>query len=109
MAERDPRPADLELTPRPDGPHGWIQWKGTNVCMDVHCVCGAHAHVDTDFCYFLRCDHCSRVYRVECNLPLHELSPEAAAYLERSASLIREARDEDEYGRPYGHPDYEKE
>lgn len=23
-----------------DQPHGWIQWKGTNVCLDYHCVCG---------------------------------------------------------------------
>ena len=23
-----------------DKPHGWIQWKGTGVCMDVHCKCG---------------------------------------------------------------------
>jgi len=24
-------------------PHGWVQWKGTDVCMDVHCACG---HID---------------------------------------------------------------
>lgn len=42
---------------RPPGPHGWIQWKGTSVCMDVHCACGAHGHVDADFAYTLKCKH----------------------------------------------------
>jgi hypothetical protein len=30
-------------------PHGWIQWKGTNVCMDVYCACGHHSHIDAKF------------------------------------------------------------
>jgi hypothetical protein len=45
-------------------PHGWIQWKGTNVCMDVHCRCGAHMHIDDDFVYFIECPHCGAVYAV---------------------------------------------
>lgn len=23
-----------------DKPHGWIQWKGTDVCVDIYCKCG---------------------------------------------------------------------
>ena len=46
-------------------PRGWIQWKGTSVCMDVHCECGELSHVDGDFCYNVRCAHCGRVY--ECS------------------------------------------
>jgi len=33
------------------GPHAWIQWKGTDVCMDVRCSCGNHGHVDADFAF----------------------------------------------------------
>lgn len=39
-------------------PHAFIQWKGTNVCMDFHCECGAHCHFDGDFAYVVQCPHC---------------------------------------------------
>lgn len=41
---------------RLERPFGWIQWKGTNVCIDLHCECGAHGHVDAEFLYFVRCE-----------------------------------------------------
>lgn len=47
-----------------EGPHGWIQWKGTDVCIDVHCECGAHLHFDEAFLYFIRCGNCRRTYGV---------------------------------------------
>lgn len=43
-------------------PHGWIQWKGTNVCMDVHCACGELTHFDGDFLYHVKCGACGKVY-----------------------------------------------
>ena len=46
-------------------PHGWIQWKGTDVCMDVYCKCGKHSHIDADFAYNVKCPSCGTVY--ECN------------------------------------------
>ena len=45
-----------------DEPCGWIQWKGTDVCMDVHCKCGEHTHVDARFVYHIKCPHCGTVY-----------------------------------------------
>jgi hypothetical protein len=47
-----------------DGPRGWIQWKGTQVCMDVHCVCGEHTHIDAEFAYYVRCGSCRQIYRM---------------------------------------------
>lgn len=44
--------------------HGWIQWKGTDVCMDVHCACGELTHVDGEFCYTIRCGACGQLYDV---------------------------------------------
>ncbi len=29
--------------------HGWLQWKGTDACMDIHCKCGTLSHIDADF------------------------------------------------------------
>jgi len=42
--------------------HAWIQWKGTDVCMDVYCECGEHFHIDADFAYYVKCPVCKQVY-----------------------------------------------
>jgi hypothetical protein len=44
------------------GPHTYIQWKGTDVCMDVHCSCGKRSHVDAEFAYHIRCPHCRQLW-----------------------------------------------
>lgn len=53
-------------------PHGWIQFKGTNLCMDVHCKCGAHTHIDGDFLYFIKCSECGVVYELNGHIELIE-------------------------------------
>lgn len=40
----------------------WIQWEGTDVCMDLHCKCGETPHVDADFMYHVKCPSCGTVY-----------------------------------------------
>ncbi len=45
-------------------PHGSIQWKGSEIVMDVHCDCGTVSHIDGDFVYFLRCPSCGTVYEL---------------------------------------------
>ncbi len=67
-----------------DGAHGWIQWKGTDVCMDIHCTCGAHHHHDGDFFYHFECPDCKRVFAVGQNVKLIELNPEQAAHAKAS-------------------------
>lgn len=46
------------------GPHGWIQWKGTNVCIDLSCDCGTSGHFDGDFFYGYQCRGCGQRYAV---------------------------------------------
>lgn len=57
-------------------PHGWIQWKGTDVCMDVHCKCGQIVHVDGDFAYNVRCPYCKTIYMCNPHIELIELTEE---------------------------------
>ncbi len=59
-------------------PHGWIQWKGTDVCMDVHCQCGVSTHVDAEFAYFIQCGKCGAKYAVGQNVKLTPLTAEEA-------------------------------
>lgn len=56
-----------------DKPHGWIQWKGTDVCMDVQCACGYHSHIDEEFVYHVQCPKCKRVYFCNGHIELIEL------------------------------------
>lgn len=56
-----------------DYPHGWIQWKGTDVCMDVYCRCGYHGHIDEEFAYFYKCPKCGVVYEIDGHVELLEI------------------------------------
>ena len=57
-------------------PHGWIQWKGTNVCMDVYCECGEQCHVDASFAHHVKCPHCGAVYFCNGHIELIKLEKE---------------------------------
>lgn len=46
---------DIESPTFQGKPHLWIQWKGTDVCCDIHCSCGYFGHYDGAFFYFFRC------------------------------------------------------
>lgn len=59
-----------------DHPHGWIQWKGTDVCMDLRCKCGETTHVDADFMYHVKCPLCGTVYFCNGHIELIELEVE---------------------------------
>lgn len=53
-------------------PRGWIQWKGTEVCVDIHCSCGRLGHVDGMFAYSVRCP-CGKLWGMDPNITLVEL------------------------------------
>lgn len=38
--------------------HVFIQWKGTDVCMDFRCECGEDVHIDGMFVYAIECSKC---------------------------------------------------
>ena len=68
-------------------PHGWIQWKGTEVCIDLHCSCGAFLHYDGDFLYFWRCPQCSRVWEMGTHVSMYEVPLEKRAELMENCSV----------------------
>lgn len=79
----------------PDGPHGWIQWKGSTVCMDLMCECGASGHVDADFAYFYRCAVCGRVSMISGYVNLVLLTDEEQSEIIASSSMISIAQDDE--------------
>lgn len=52
----------------PKNPNAFVQWKGTNVCMDFYCECGAQGHFDGYFAYTVKCQHCGTVWQMPHNL-----------------------------------------
>ena len=73
-----PEYEEFERLTRVEGPHGWIQWKGTEVCMDIHCSCGVHSHIDDSFAYFVRCPGCKQVWQVGAHVKLVPATAEEA-------------------------------
>lgn len=51
-------------------PHAWIQWKGTDACMDVYCRCGEHFHIDAEFAYRVKCPACKKVWVMALSIDL---------------------------------------
>jgi phage FluMu protein Com len=64
---------DLTIRDEPESPRGWIQWKGTDVCMDIHCSCGKMSHVDAEFAYNIKCPHCGKIFMCNPNIELIEV------------------------------------
>jgi len=62
-------------------PHGWIQWKGTNVCMDVYCKCGYHSHIDADFAYNVKCPNCGTIYMCNGHIEIIEIKQEPNTFV----------------------------
>lgn len=53
--------------------YGWLQWKGTDVCMDIHCTCGALGHLHGLFAYTIKCGHCGKRYELSGHIEFQEL------------------------------------
>lgn len=64
----------VEFEVKRERPYAWIQWKGTEVCCDIHCACGAHHHFDGDFMYYVKCPDCGQVYEMDGHIQMHPLA-----------------------------------
>lgn len=78
---------DQDFQPAKGESSGWIQWKGTDVCMDITCACGASYHHDGDFFYYVRCPGCQRAFAVGQTVKLIPLTPEQEARVERESTI----------------------
>lgn len=53
-------------------PNAYIQWKGTDVCLDFECECGWSGHFDGEFAYVLVCGGCEREWEMPATVPLRK-------------------------------------
>ena len=55
----------FDLTRNRDGETSvFIQWKGTDVCLDFTCECGTEGHFDGYFAYVLECSGCGKLWEM---------------------------------------------
>ena len=64
-----------KLFHKPEGSSGWMQWKGTDVCMDLCCSCGTRSHIDGMFGYNVQCPSCGQCYAASPNVELIKVEP----------------------------------
>lgn len=74
-------------------PSGWIQWKGTTVCADIHCDCGASYHIDAEFAYYVRCPACKSIFAINGHIQL--LKIEGIELAEFGSTHVIEPDDDD--------------
>lgn len=83
---------ERQTRPEPGTSFGWVQWKGTNVCMDVHCEkCGALSHIDAEFAYYIRCPGCGQIWSVSGFVEFIPLEGVEIERLVESSGLIVDA------------------
>lgn len=54
----------------------FIQWKGTDVCVDFICECGEHGHFDGGFMYYLQCPTCESIYTMGTQVVVKKVGPD---------------------------------
>src|ERR1051325_4443271 len=76
-------------------PWSFVQWKGTELCMDFTCVCGRSGHIDDSFCYFLRCPSCERVYELAPVVSVREVPTYGGIEWESTVKELNDPRSEE--------------
>lgn len=62
----------------PSRPYGNIQWKSTDVSLDINCECGYVSHLDAQCTYYVACPRCARVYMTNGHIELIPLTKDEA-------------------------------
>ncbi len=75
-------------------PNGWIQFKGTDICVDLHCECGELSHIDGDFVYYYECPKCKAVWELDGHIKLYRVPTEHEEEIRKTEVIKRPPLDE---------------
>ena len=68
----------------------FIQWKGTDLCMDFYCPsCTEHSHFDCTHAYYIQCPYCESVFKMPTNI-----TPEKVDKSEKHFPIIKGEKDD---------------
>ena len=68
---------DWQRVKSEDTPGCFIQWKGTDVCIDLYCPCGAMGHYNGGFLYAWKCPECQAVWEMGCEVRMRRAAADA--------------------------------
>lgn len=68
-------------------PDAFIQWKGTDACLDLYCTCGGQFHFDGYFAYELTCGACGQTWEFPNTLRVYPVEPS------RGLTLVFDSRE----------------
>ena len=54
-------------------PDTFVQYKGTDLCMDLYCTCGECTHIDGMFMYRVQCESCQQWYELGTKVSLKKV------------------------------------
>jgi uncharacterized protein (DUF983 family) len=55
----------------------YIQWKGTDLCMDFWCPeCGEHSHFDGFWAHHIECSVCKAIFKMPTDVPVERVPSE---------------------------------
>lgn len=63
---------EMKVTEFGEQPSNFIQWKGTDVCIDLICSCGQQVHYDGYFLYAWKCAACKRIWEMAAAVGMRE-------------------------------------
>lgn len=52
----------------------WVQYQGTDICLDLHCPCGRVSHYDGYGAYAVQCPFCEAMFDLPQSVPLQGYS-----------------------------------
>lgn len=44
--------------------HGSMQWKGSDIYLDLHCDCGHTSNIKGDAVFFVKCPACNTIFEL---------------------------------------------
>lgn len=99
--DRDKSPWPVAVTVQvPYGEHAadkrtdvFIQWKGTDVCFDFTCECGAGGHYDGYFAYTIQCPGCGAVWEMPATIYPRKVTPGDGSF--RRSEHVKPETDKD--------------
>jgi hypothetical protein len=65
----------LDAAPASTRPDLFLQWKGTDACLDLYCACGQDLHFDGYFAHELTCGHCGQTWELPHKLAVTPVEP----------------------------------
>lgn len=74
----------------------FIQWKGTDICMDFHCECGNDFHVDGYFVYSVLCKSCGTIWTMPTDIAPQKYDPVKHPWVEGRDHEIGDQDEEDD-------------